>query len=106
MRAFGTHMSGKSPHSARQPPVWHSHEWQEPAKRGEAVVSGDQSIVEYHRWQETRDDTILDAIVYALYGSIAGADMKRGNERIRSQFAPPTEPSRTSWAPSRNAPSG
>lgn len=37
--------------------------------------------------------TILDAIVYALYGSIAGADMKRGNERIRSQFAPPTEPS-------------
>lgn len=33
------------------------------AKRAEAVVSGDQSIVEYHRWQETRDDAILDEIV-------------------------------------------
>ncbi|WP_375271332.1 TM0106 family RecB-like putative nuclease [Sphingomonas sp.] len=33
------------------------------AKRAEAVVSGDQSIVEYHRWKETRDDAILDEIV-------------------------------------------
>lgn len=37
--------------------------------------------------------TILDAIVYALYGSVAGGDAKLGADRVRSQFAPPTEPS-------------
>jgi len=35
--------------------------------------------------------TILDAIVYALYGSVAGS--ATSPERIRSQFAPPTEAS-------------
>src|SRR5699024_240184 len=35
--------------------------------------------------------TILDAIVYALYGHVAGS--VTSSERIRSQFASPTEPS-------------
>ncbi|GAB2536568.1 AAA family ATPase [Brachybacterium huguangmaarense] len=35
--------------------------------------------------------TILDAIVYALYGGVAGSEAS--GARIRSQFAPPTEPS-------------
>ncbi|MBB5830293.1 AAA family ATPase [Brachybacterium aquaticum] len=35
--------------------------------------------------------TILDAIVYALYGQVAGAATSA--DRIRSQFAAPTEPS-------------
>ncbi len=35
--------------------------------------------------------TILDAIVYALYGSVAGSATSA--DRIRSQFAPPTEAS-------------
>ena len=35
--------------------------------------------------------TILDAIVYALYGQVAGSDAS--GDRIRSQFAAPTEPS-------------
>src|SRR5690606_41141528 len=35
--------------------------------------------------------TILDAIVYALYGQVAGS--ATSDARIRSQFAPPTQPS-------------
>ena len=35
--------------------------------------------------------TILDAIVYALYGQVAGSATSA--DRIRSQFAAPTEPS-------------
>ncbi|MDO5661306.1 MAG: SMC family ATPase [Brachybacterium sp.] len=35
--------------------------------------------------------TILDAVVYGLYGAVAGSGASR--DRIRSQFAPPTEPS-------------
>ncbi|MFC0676121.1 AAA family ATPase, partial [Brachybacterium hainanense] len=35
--------------------------------------------------------TILDALVYALYGDVAGSEAS--DARIRSQFAPPTEPS-------------
>ena len=41
--------------------------------------------------------TILDAIVYALYGQVAGS--ATSSDRIRSQFAGPTEPRISNGSP-------
>ena len=46
--------------------------------------------------------TILDAIVYALYGQVAGSATSA--DRIRSQFAPPSRASSTSPETLRTAP--